>query len=122
MSDSTGGMTDLDDMEDIERIMQQIRYEESLQEQEAKSLNCRKYINCEHDIVEEHADVDTAYSADVDTAYSSKSGNDLECIQVLGYGVSVWNDTSYSPDLVDFLELLHLCFKTCSFLHLLPIA
>ncbi|GKC85072.1 hypothetical protein Tco_1140789, partial [Tanacetum coccineum] len=53
MSDSTGGMTDLDDMEDIERIMQQIRYEESLQEQEAESLNYRNYIYCEHDIAEE---------------------------------------------------------------------
>ncbi|GKC28955.1 ALP1-like protein isoform X1 [Tanacetum coccineum] len=39
MSDSTGGMTDLDDIDDMEMIMQQLRYEQSLQEQEAESSN-----------------------------------------------------------------------------------
>nr|GEU70650.1 hypothetical protein [Tanacetum cinerariifolium] len=37
MSDLTSGMTDLDDMEDIEMIMQQLQYEQSLQEQESES-------------------------------------------------------------------------------------
>ncbi|GKD21987.1 ALP1-like protein [Tanacetum coccineum] len=53
MSDSTGGMNDLDDMEDMEMIMQQLRYEQSLQEQEAESLNRRNYIYRERDIAEE---------------------------------------------------------------------
>ncbi|GKA52245.1 hypothetical protein Tco_0745441, partial [Tanacetum coccineum] len=36
MSDSTGGMADLDDMDDIEMIMQQLKYEQE-QEQAAQS-------------------------------------------------------------------------------------
>ncbi|GJV54699.1 hypothetical protein Tco_1455704 [Tanacetum coccineum] len=54
MSDSTGGMNDLDDMEDMEMIMQQLWYEQSLQEQEAESSNRRNYIYRERDIAEEH--------------------------------------------------------------------
>ncbi|GJV52669.1 hypothetical protein Tco_1448410 [Tanacetum coccineum] len=50
MSDSTGGITDLDDMEDIEMIMQQLQYE---QEQEAESSHRRNYIYREHEQAEE---------------------------------------------------------------------
>ncbi|GJU38234.1 putative reverse transcriptase domain-containing protein [Tanacetum coccineum] len=54
MSDSNGGMTDLDDMKDMEMIMQQLLYEQSLQEQEAESSNRRNYIYRERDVAEEH--------------------------------------------------------------------
>ncbi|GJZ45106.1 ALP1-like protein [Tanacetum coccineum] len=47
------GMSDLDDMEDMEMIRQQLRYEQSLQEQEAESSNRRNYIYREHDVAEE---------------------------------------------------------------------
>ncbi|GKE00622.1 hypothetical protein Tco_1388605, partial [Tanacetum coccineum] len=53
MSYSTDGMFDLDDIDDIEMIMQQLRYEQSLQEQEAGSSNRRNYIYCERDIAKE---------------------------------------------------------------------
>ncbi|GKD69839.1 hypothetical protein Tco_1323929 [Tanacetum coccineum] len=53
MSDSTGGMTDLNDIDDMEMIMQKLRYEQSLQEQEAESSNRRNYIYRERDVVEE---------------------------------------------------------------------
>ncbi|GKE40860.1 ALP1-like protein isoform X1 [Tanacetum coccineum] len=53
MSDSTGGMTDLDDMEDIEMIMQKIQYEQSLQEQEAESSHRSNFIYRERDLAEE---------------------------------------------------------------------
>ncbi|GJW76509.1 hypothetical protein Tco_0138191 [Tanacetum coccineum] len=54
MSDSTGGMTNLADMEDIEMIMQQLQYEQSLQEQEAESSHLRNYIYRERDLAEEN--------------------------------------------------------------------
>ncbi|GKA80965.1 phospholipase-like protein, partial [Tanacetum coccineum] len=53
MSDSTGNMTDLDDMDDMEMIMQQLRYEKSLQKQEAESLNRCNYIYRERDVAKE---------------------------------------------------------------------
>ncbi|GKD42470.1 ALP1-like protein [Tanacetum coccineum] len=53
MSDSTVGMSDLDDIDDMEMIMQQLRYEQSLQEQEAESSNRRNYIYRERDVAEE---------------------------------------------------------------------
>ncbi|GKC85177.1 hypothetical protein Tco_1140894, partial [Tanacetum coccineum] len=53
MSDSTGGMTDLDDMKDIEMIMQKIQYEQSLQEQEAESSHRSNFIYRERDLAEE---------------------------------------------------------------------
>ncbi|GKA95252.1 hypothetical protein Tco_0817290 [Tanacetum coccineum] len=53
MSDSIGGMTDLDDMKDMEMIMQQLRYKQLLQEQEAESSNRRNYIYRERDVAEE---------------------------------------------------------------------
>ncbi|GJT54171.1 hypothetical protein Tco_0989225 [Tanacetum coccineum] len=52
MSDSTCGMTDLD-MDDMEMIMQQLQYEQLLQEQEAESSNHRNYIYRECDLVGE---------------------------------------------------------------------
>ncbi|GKA53992.1 hypothetical protein Tco_0752941 [Tanacetum coccineum] len=52
MSDSTSGMTDLD-IDDMEMIMQQLRYEQLLQEQEAESSNHRNYIYRERDLVGE---------------------------------------------------------------------
>ncbi|GKF60726.1 hypothetical protein Tco_0177512 [Tanacetum coccineum] len=52
MSDSIGGMTDLDDMEDIEMIMQ-LQHDQSLQEQEAESSHCHNYIYRERDLAEE---------------------------------------------------------------------
>ncbi|GKE10996.1 ALP1-like protein [Tanacetum coccineum] len=48
--DSTGGMTDFDDMEDMEMIMQQLQYE---QEQEAESSHRRNYIYREREEAEE---------------------------------------------------------------------
>ncbi|GKB60588.1 hypothetical protein Tco_0916774 [Tanacetum coccineum] len=53
MSDSTGGMTGLDDIDDMEMIMQQLRYEQSLQEQEAESSNRRNYFYRQRDVAEE---------------------------------------------------------------------
>nr|GEY80888.1 hypothetical protein [Tanacetum cinerariifolium] len=53
MSDSTGGMTDHDDIDDMKMIIQQLWYEQSLQEQEAESSNRRNYIYRERDVVEE---------------------------------------------------------------------
>ncbi|GKE62750.1 hypothetical protein Tco_1513117 [Tanacetum coccineum] len=53
MSDSTSGMINLDDMDDMEMIMQQLRYEQSLQEQEDESSNRRNYIYRERDVAEE---------------------------------------------------------------------
>nr|GEW43744.1 hypothetical protein [Tanacetum cinerariifolium] len=53
MSDSSAGMSDLDDIDDMEMIMQQLRYEQSLQEQEVESSNRRNYIYRECDVAEE---------------------------------------------------------------------
>nr|GEU43851.1 hypothetical protein [Tanacetum cinerariifolium] len=53
MSDSTGGMTDLDDIDVMEMIMQQLQYEQSLQEQEAESSNRHNNIYRRHDVAEE---------------------------------------------------------------------
>ncbi|GJX96557.1 RNA-directed DNA polymerase, eukaryota [Tanacetum coccineum] len=52
MRDSTGGMSDLDDMDDIEMIMQQLQYEQE-QEQAAKSSHRRNYIYREREDAEE---------------------------------------------------------------------
>ncbi|GJU54332.1 hypothetical protein Tco_1228046 [Tanacetum coccineum] len=41
MNDSIASKSDLDDIDDMEMIMQQLRYEQLLQEQEAKSSNGR---------------------------------------------------------------------------------
>ncbi|GJR42516.1 ALP1-like protein isoform X1 [Tanacetum coccineum] len=54
MSDSSAGMSDPDDIDDMKMIMQQFRYEQSLQEQEAESSNRRNYIYRERDVAEEH--------------------------------------------------------------------
>ena len=54
MSDSSYscGMSDLDDLADMEMIMQQVRYEQSLQEQKVESSHCRNYIYHKCDIDE----------------------------------------------------------------------
>ncbi|GJV76445.1 hypothetical protein Tco_1508029 [Tanacetum coccineum] len=58
MSDSTGGgMSDVDDMDDIEMIMQQLQSEQEL-EQAAESSHRRNYIYRERLDAEEHLRVD----------------------------------------------------------------
>ncbi|GJZ67962.1 ALP1-like protein [Tanacetum coccineum] len=52
MSDSIGGMSDLNDMDDIEMIMQQLKYEQE-QEQASESSHRRNYIYREREDVEE---------------------------------------------------------------------
>ncbi|GJW70263.1 ALP1-like protein [Tanacetum coccineum] len=52
MSDSIGGMSDLNDMDDIEMIMQQLKYEQE-QEQASESPHRRNYIYCEREDAEE---------------------------------------------------------------------
>nr|GEW60404.1 hypothetical protein [Tanacetum cinerariifolium] len=50
MRDSTGGMSDFDDMKDIEMIMQQLQYN---QEQEAESPRRHNYIYHQREEAEE---------------------------------------------------------------------
>ncbi|GJZ75260.1 hypothetical protein Tco_0639725 [Tanacetum coccineum] len=59
MSDSSAGVSDLDDIYDMEVIMQQLRYEQSLQEEEAESSNHRNYIYRERDVAEELKGIET---------------------------------------------------------------